>query len=124
MRCQRQFEIILRHAHRADSYPTVYSSSNTHRLLSTKAETSRKDNGAADTENGQNRETDGSEDGAMTRRMKELSEEAMLGGKSAMKNMQEAGSSNELKQQLEERIAASSFKNDNVQALSIANMPV
>lgn len=54
-----------------------------------------------------------------------MSEEAMLeGGKSARKNMQEAGFSEELKKQLEERIAASSFQSEHAQAFSIANMPV
>jgi hypothetical protein len=54
-----------------------------------------------------------------------MAEEAYLeGGRSARKNMQEAGFSDELKAKLEERIASSSFKSDNAAVFSIADMPV
>ncbi|KAL2007800.1 hypothetical protein VTN00DRAFT_7782 [Thermoascus crustaceus] len=64
------------------------------------------------------------EEGAMSRKLAEMTEEAMLtGGRSARKNMQEAGFSEELKRQLEQRIADSSFKSDHAAAFSIVNMP-
>ncbi|KAK2809390.1 hypothetical protein FQN50_003849 [Emmonsiellopsis sp. PD_5] len=67
-----------------------------------------------------------SEQGAMSRRLSEMAEESMTeGGKSARKNMQEAGFSDELKKRLEERIATAggSFKNEHAAAFSVANMP-
>lgn len=61
----------------------------------------------------------------MSRKLAEMTEEAMLtGGRSARKNMQEAGFSEELKRQLEQRIADSSFKSEHAAAFSIVNMPV
>lgn len=65
------------------------------------------------------------EQGAMSRKLAEMTEDAMLeGGRSARKNMEQAGFSEDLKKQLEERIAATSFKNDYAAAHSIVNMPV
>lgn len=65
------------------------------------------------------------EEGAMSRRLAEMTEEALLeGGRSARKSIQEAGFSEELKQQLEERVKASAFKSENAAAFSVANMPV
>lgn len=65
------------------------------------------------------------EQGAMSRKLAEMTEEAMLeGGRSARRNMEQAGFSEDLKKQLEERIAATSFKNDYPAAHSIVNMPV
>ncbi|EAU35575.1 conserved hypothetical protein [Aspergillus terreus NIH2624] len=60
----------------------------------------------------------------MARRLSEMTEQAMLeGGRSARKNMQQAGFSDDLKRELEERIAASSFKNEYAAANSILDMP-
>ncbi|KAK2797057.1 hypothetical protein FQN51_008829 [Onygenales sp. PD_10] len=62
----------------------------------------------------------------MSRRLSEMAEESMTeGGKSARKNMQEAGFSEELKKRLEEKIATAggSFKNDHAAAFSVVNMP-
>jgi hypothetical protein len=54
-----------------------------------------------------------------------MTEDAMLeGGRSARRNMEQAGFSEDLKKQLEERIAASSFKNEYAAAHSIVDMPV
>ena len=63
-------------------------------------------------------------EGAMSRRLADMTEEAITTSKSARKNVQNVGFSDELKKQLEEKIAASSFKSDNAAAFSIANMPV
>ncbi|PYH36624.1 DnaJ family domain-containing protein [Aspergillus neoniger CBS 115656] len=64
------------------------------------------------------------EQGAMARRLSEMTEQAVLeGGRSAQRNMQQAGFSDELKQQLEERVAAAAFKNEYAAAHSIADMP-
>lgn len=62
--------------------------------------------------------------GAMSRRLAEMTEDALTSSKSARKNVQNAGFSDDLKKQLEEKIAASSFKSDNAAAFSIADMPV
>ncbi|PGH19849.1 hypothetical protein AJ80_03766 [Polytolypa hystricis UAMH7299] len=63
-------------------------------------------------------------EGAMSRRLSEMTEQSFAeGGKSARKNIQEAGFSEELKKQLEERITASSFKSQNAAAFSLVNMP-
>ncbi|KAL1854619.1 hypothetical protein Plec18170_004710 [Paecilomyces lecythidis] len=64
------------------------------------------------------------EEGAMSRRLAEMTEQSMTeGGRSARKNMQEAGFSEDLKRQLEERLAAGAFQNENAAAISVANMP-
>lgn len=65
------------------------------------------------------------EQGAMSRRLAEMTEDSLLeGGKSSRNNMQQAGFSEELKAKLEEKIAAASFKSEHAAAFSIHNMPV
>lgn len=65
------------------------------------------------------------EDSAMARRLSEMTEDALVeGGRSAQKNIQEAGFSEDLKEKLLERVAASTFKSDYATAHSIADMPV
>lgn len=65
------------------------------------------------------------EESAMARRLSEMTEDALVeGGRSAQKNIQEAGFSEELKAKLSERVAASTFKSDYAAAHSIVNMPV
>lgn len=60
----------------------------------------------------------------MSRRLAEMAEETMdTGSKSDRKMMADAGFSEELKKQLEERIAQSAFKIENQQVLSQASMP-
>ncbi|EGE85433.2 hypothetical protein BDDG_08378 [Blastomyces dermatitidis ATCC 18188] len=64
------------------------------------------------------------EEGAMSRMLSLMADESMLeGGRSSRKNMQEAGFSEELKKKLEERIAESTFRNENAAAFSLVNMP-
>ncbi|KAL4869122.1 hypothetical protein BDV12DRAFT_168298 [Aspergillus spectabilis] len=64
------------------------------------------------------------EDGAMTRRLSEMTEQAILeGGRSTRKNLAHAGFSEELKKELEERVAEAAFKNEHAAAHSIVNMP-
>ncbi|KAL4907271.1 hypothetical protein BDW74DRAFT_176052 [Aspergillus multicolor] len=64
------------------------------------------------------------EEGAMSRRLSEMAEQAYLeGGRSARKNISQAGFSEELKKELEERVAAAAFKSEHAAAHSIANMP-
>jgi hypothetical protein len=61
----------------------------------------------------------------MHRRLSEMAEEAMdTGSKSDRKMMQDVGFSEDLKKQLEERIAQSTFQAENQQAISVANLPV
>ncbi|KIW73715.1 hypothetical protein, variant [Phialophora macrospora] len=79
-------------------------------------------------QNVQNRPKDGSRDaeeqGAMSRRLAEMAEETIdTGSKSDRKLMHDAGFSEELKQQLEQRIAQTSFAAQNQQAASQVNMP-
>ncbi|KAL2797148.1 hypothetical protein BJX66DRAFT_323561 [Aspergillus keveii] len=64
------------------------------------------------------------EDGAMTRRLSEMTEQSFLeGGRSTRKNLEHVGFSEELKKELEERVAAAAFKSDHAAAHSMANMP-
>lgn len=61
----------------------------------------------------------------MSRRLSEMTEQSMEeGGRSARKTMEEAGFSEELKKQLEERIAESTFRSQNAAAISQVEMPV
>ena len=54
-----------------------------------------------------------------------MTEDAMLeGGRSARRNIDQAGFSEDLKKQLEERVLAASFKNEHAAAFSILDMPV
>ncbi|EEA21654.1 hypothetical protein EYB25_007092 [Talaromyces marneffei] len=53
-----------------------------------------------------------------------MTEESLLeGGRSARKNLQEAGFSDDLKRALEEKIKATTFKSDNAQAFSVLDTP-
>jgi hypothetical protein len=63
--------------------------------------------------------------GALSQKLAEMTEDMILeGGRSARRNLQEAGFSEELKKRLEEKIKESAFKNEHAAAFSIANMPV
>ena len=63
--------------------------------------------------------------GALSRRLSDMAEETMnTGSKSDRSMMQDAGFSNDLKKQLEERIAQTSFNAHDEQAASVANIPV
>ncbi|EEP81717.1 predicted protein [Uncinocarpus reesii 1704] len=124
MRCQSRLDLVYRCALSARPKPSVHELHHSIRASSTRAGSERQQKNNSKEDGLRNDESPKEEEeGAMTRRMKELSEDAMLGGKSAMKNMQQAGFSDELKKQLEERIAATSFKNEHAQAFSVANMP-
>lgn len=75
--------------------------------------------------NGSSQPSGGKEEGALSRRLAEMTEESLLeGGRSARKNLQEAGFSDDLKRALEEKIKAATFKSDNAQAFSVLNTPV
>jgi len=64
------------------------------------------------------------ERGAMSRRLAAMSEESLeTGGRSARKAVEEAGFSDDLKRQLEQRIADASFRSENAQAFAQANLP-
>jgi hypothetical protein len=64
-------------------------------------------------------------DSAMSRRLAQMTEDAMLeGGRSARRNIENVGFSEELKKQLEERVAAAAFKSEHAAAHSIVDMPV
>ncbi|KAK2861480.1 hypothetical protein FQN49_004156 [Arthroderma sp. PD_2] len=79
---------------------------------------------APDEKDDANKQPESNGDGAMSRRLAEMTEDAVTqGGRSTRKNIQEAGFSEELKQRLQERIAESSFKNENAAAISYANLP-
>ena len=63
--------------------------------------------------------------GALSRRLSDMAEETMnTGSKSDRSMMQDAGFSKDLKKQLEERIAQTSFNAHDEQASSVANIPV
>lgn len=62
--------------------------------------------------------------GAMSQRLAQMSEESLeLGGRRAAKAVQEAGFDEDLKRQLEERIASASFRNDYASAFAQAETP-
>lgn len=83
------------------------------------------DSNADEKRDGLSSQDEPKEDSAMARRLSEMTEDALVeGGRSAQKNIQEAGFSEELKAKLAERVAASTFKSDHAAAHSIANMPV
>lgn len=64
-------------------------------------------------------------DSPMGRRLAQMTEDAMLeGGRSARRNIEQAGFSEELKNELAERIAATSFRSEYAAAHSIVEMPV
>ena len=64
------------------------------------------------------------EQGAMSRRLSQMSEENIeTGGRSAAKAVEEAGFSEDLKRQLEEKIANAKFRSENPQAFAQVNMP-
>ncbi|KIV81106.1 hypothetical protein PV11_08553 [Exophiala sideris] len=67
---------------------------------------------------------DEQEQGAMSRRLAEMAEDTMdTGSKSDRKLMKEAGFSDDLKKQLEERIAQTTFAAENQRAISQVTMP-
>lgn len=60
----------------------------------------------------------------MARRLEQMSEEMLeSGGKGARKAVEEAGFGEDLRKQLEERIAGANFRNENAQALAQAQLP-
>lgn len=72
-----------------------------------------------------NASEEGENDSAMSRRLAQMTEDAMLeGGRSARRNIEHAGFSEELKKQLEGRVTAAAFKSENAAAHSIVDMPV
>ena len=61
----------------------------------------------------------------MSRRLAEMTEETIeSGGSSAAKNVESAGFSEELKKQLEKRIAQGAFQSQNQTAFTGAEIPV
>jgi len=68
--------------------------------------------------------TEEKEQGALSRRLAQMSEESLeTGGKSARKAVAEAGFSEDLKRELEEKIANTSFRSEHASAFAQANMP-
>ncbi|KAK4553091.1 hypothetical protein LTR86_009818 [Recurvomyces mirabilis] len=63
------------------------------------------------------------ERGALSRRLEQMSEESLeSGGRSARKAVEEAGFGDDLKRQLEEKIAAASFRSENANAFAQAGL--
>ena len=78
-----------------------------------------KSNSAKGTEKGDE------EQGAMTRRLLEMTEQTLeKGGRAGAKAFKEAQFSEELKQRLANRIEESTFKNNNASAFAVTEMPV
>ena len=64
------------------------------------------------------------EKGAMSRRLAQMSEEGLeAGGRSAIKAVEEAGFSEDLKRELEEKIANASFRSEHASAFAEVDMP-
>jgi hypothetical protein len=75
--------------------------------------------------NGQHDIEEEEKDSPMGRRLAQMTEDAMLeGGRSARRNIEQAGFSEELKEALAERVAAASFRSEHPAAHSIIDMPV
>ncbi|KMP05156.1 hypothetical protein CIHG_03648 [Coccidioides immitis H538.4] len=123
MKYQKRLILFLQYASNVETKRSPCSLQHAIRLLSTTVEPGQQKKDGLKKDKRQNDGSTVEEEGAMTRRMKEMSEEAMLGGKSAQKNMREADFSDDLKQQIEDRIAAASFKSEHAQAFAIANTP-
>lgn len=71
-----------------------------------------------------NSESKNEEKGALSRRLEQMSEEALeTGGKAAQKAVGEAVFDEELRRELEERIANANFRNQHASALAQANLP-
>lgn len=67
---------------------------------------------------------DAKDEGAMTRRLRDMSEEALeSGGRSVQKTISSAGFSEDLKKQLEERIASANFRAENQSAFMDVELP-
>jgi hypothetical protein len=65
------------------------------------------------------------EQGAMSRRLTEMTEQSLEGStRQAQKTVEEAGFSEGLKRQLEERLLDAKFREDNVTAFAQVNLPV
>lgn len=68
--------------------------------------------------------TEQKDEGAMTRRLRDMSDEALeAGGFSASRTISEAGFSEDLKRQLEERIASANFRAEHRNAFAEAELP-
>lgn len=64
------------------------------------------------------------EKGALSRRLEQMSEEALeVGGKAAQKAVEETVFDEALRKELEERIAGANFRNEHASALAQANLP-
>lgn len=65
------------------------------------------------------------EQGAMSRLLSQMTEESLeQGGSAAQRSVHDAGFSEDLKAQLEARLAESNFRSENAAAFSVVNMPV
>lgn len=105
-------------------------SANTHRgtrLASSKAQSppiSTGKHGGSEKHGTGEQVDDAPEQGAMFRRLQEMTDANLeTGGRSARKAVEEAGFSEELKKQLEEKIASASFRSDNAGAFAQTNLP-
>jgi hypothetical protein len=116
------------HVRRVTVQPSIHTAAPASRRFS--AACQRRQNKSS---TGANTEQDGStdtehkerEEGAMVRRLSQMTEDAMLeGGRSTQRNMEAAGFSEDLKKQLEERVKAAAFKNEYAAEHSILDMPV
>lgn len=76
-------------------------------------------------DNGNSSDGDAAEVGAMSRRLSEMTDETIeSGNRSTRKAVEEAGFSEDLKRQLEERLSGASPRSQNQQAFSEVDMPV
>ena len=111
--CTRCLRVRRAVANGQPSYVNRYASNASH---SAKAE------GAGGDEQPKQRRDD--DTCAMSKRLSKMSEESLeTGGRSAVKAVEEAGFSEELKRQLEQKIAHASFVNENPSAFAQASLP-
>ncbi|CAG7978873.1 unnamed protein product [Penicillium nalgiovense] len=87
-------------------------------------QTSPSSTAKAEDKDGKDASKEEEKDSPMGRRLAQMTEDAMLeGGRSAQRNIEQAGFSEELKNELAERIAATSFRSEYAAAHSIVEMP-
>lgn len=83
----------------------------------------QKDGGTSNSQAPEQAKNEESEMGAMSRRLAEATEEAVLeGGRAGTKAVEEAGFSDELKEQLLERVRSQKFSSENATAFAEANL--
>ncbi|KAM0716467.1 hypothetical protein Q7P37_007912 [Cladosporium fusiforme] len=120
--CETQFETGSFAGGRIDEYDEAMLSDDegTAELPEQESNDASKEAKDAEEHNGR----DEKDEGAMTRRLAEMSADSLeSGGRGARKAVEDAGFSEELKARLQEKIASANFQSDNANAFAQAGLP-